>query len=373
MTGIDGLGSDVVIFGYSDLGKRIYDHIKSTNRKIVYCDNSSEKQGMDDGVSVYSVIEAADRYPHADFILGSRWHTRQMREQLLGLGVNEEHIIDELPEEVYESDAERIRRIALTPRERISFEISINKGCNLNCRSCDHYAPLAENKDIDYEKCEKDVARMSYLFNGDAEQISIIGGEPLLNSRVTDYCNLCRGHFPRADIRMITNGLLLDKMDMFFWKSCADNDIVISVTRYPVSFDYEGLRDRVVDRGVRFEFCGVSEAGRTFWKEPLDLEGKQAAAVNFCKCSFGNVCIALEDGKLFTCIVPANIGLFNSYFGKNIEVTDMDYIDIYQVDSAREILERLAKPIPFCRYCNIDGRTYDNPFAVSKRSIEEWT
>ena len=39
----------------------------------------------------------------------------------------------------------------------ISFEYHLNDHCNLNCKGCDHFSPLAEEKFTNYEQFEKDM------------------------------------------------------------------------------------------------------------------------------------------------------------------------------------------------------------------------
>ena len=49
-----------------------------------------------------------------------------------------------------------------------------------------------------------------------------------------------------------------------------------------------------------------------------------------------------------------------------------DYIDIYKAKDKKEILEFLSKPVPFCRYCNVDNRKYSFDFEKSNKDINEW-
>jgi hypothetical protein len=106
---------------------------------------------------------------------------------------------------------------------------------------------------------------------------------------------------------------------------------------------------------------------------PLDLDGKQDIKKSFGLCFFSNDCIFLRDGKLSTCGFPTTIHLFNNYFGKNLQVSDDDFIDIYKAENLNEILEFLNKPIPFCRYCNWQGIETRLPWHTSKKDISEWT
>jgi hypothetical protein len=115
----------------------------------------------------------------------------------------------------------------------------------------------------------------------------------------------------------------------------------------------------------------------TNWRtEPFELKGLQKIKSNFVICHEGNNCIQLRDGKLFPCPQAAYIRYFNLFFNKNLEITERDYISIYSSHTIQEILQFLAKPIPFCRYCligdNLKQRTHQQ-WRISKKDISEWT
>lgn len=90
------------------------------------------------------------------------------------------------------------------------------------------------------------------------------------------------------------------------------------------------------------------------------------------KCSHANNCIMLKDGWLYTCTVAPNIEHFNRKFGQTLYLSEKDSIDIYKAESIDEITKFLASPIPFCRYCNVNGREYDLEWGQSTKSISEW-
>jgi hypothetical protein len=63
----------------------------------------------------------------------------------------------------------------------------------------------------------------------------------------------------------------------------------------------------------------------------------------------------------------------NLPFGKNLEVTQDDYMDIYKAKDMDEIMNFLCRPMPFCLYCNKKGTIWDIGYGVSKKDIIEWT
>ncbi len=208
---------------------------------------------------------------------------------------------------------------------------------------------------------------------GHIHRIILLGGEPLLNKDLLEYVRIARTCMLDTDVFIATNGTLLSKMDERFWTVLKENKTGLMVTKYPVKLDYDALRKKAEEKGVVWEYLGSSEGGRSLWHFPLDLSGGQDTMESFLHCANANACHTLERGRLYTCSIAPNIEAFNKFFGKHIPLMENDGIDIYKAESAEEILKFLARPINFCRYCNVKKRTYDHPWRVSRKDIGEWT
>ena len=342
-------------------------------RSIVFCDNSSLKQGTHENIKVISLQEAVRDYGGAVYIVASLRHGKQMFQQLLEVGIPSEHINIELPGDIVGEELVKEQKQRLIPLESIHIEVNINKDCNLNCMGCDHFAPIAEADTLELEKYERDMKRLAVIMAGHIHRIILLGGEPLLNEHLLDYIKISRQCMPEVEIFIATNGTLLGKMTDDFWQTLKDDNAGLMVTKYPVKLDYEALRKIAEEKGVAWEYLGSSESGRSLWHFPLDLTGSQDPMESFIHCVNANSCHTLERGRLYTCSIAPNIKAFNDYFGKNVPLTEEDGIDIYKAENAEEILAFLAKPINFCRYCNVNGRTYDHGWEVSRKEIGEWT
>jgi hypothetical protein len=213
--------------------------------------------------------------------------------------------------------------------------------------------------------------RLSFLLHGVAREMLITGGEPLLNPQINSIVASARKHFSDTKISIVSNGILLSKMPKSFWNACRDNCITISVTRYPLSFAYDNLPMMAEKYGVNFEFFGIAVEKTTF-NFAFDPTGRQNAYESFVNCFMANFCINLYDGKLATCSPILHIDRLNCAFSLNMKLCTDDYIDIYKAKDGQEIMTFLSKPIPFCRYCDVKRRTYDNPWSTTKRKIDEW-
>ena len=107
----------------------------------------------------------------------------------------------------------------LTPQCQLKFEVHIVEHCNLNCKQCAHFSPLAEKSYLPVERYERDCRRLSELFRGEMSSILLLGGEPLLHPQITEIMRVTREAFPVGRIRIVTNGILLPKMAEDFWKA----------------------------------------------------------------------------------------------------------------------------------------------------------
>ena len=254
------------------------------------------------------------------------------------------------------------------------LHIHLADHCNLNCRGCDNFSPLAPEVFADISVVEKDLKRISELSKGRVCEIQLLGGEPLLHKRVNDFFNITRKYFPYTPIKMITNGLLLPSRNDEFWDCCRKNKIEIVVTKYPIKIDHNAIEQLVKSKNVKFNFYGRTDiVSKSMQCMPLDISGSQNARDSFLRCSAANRCIALDNGKIYTCTTIPYIKYFNQKFNQNLEVTENDYIDIHKAESFDEIMKFLSNPMPFCRFCNQKEIIWDIGYGVSNNNIEEWT
>lgn len=268
------------------------------------------------------------------------------------------------------------------------FSVGLAEHCNLRCAGCDHFSPVAEPVFADVKEFEKDFKRLSELFPSyhdsaskkrrsrkgpHINRIKLMGGEPLLNSDIAEFLPIARRCFPDAAIEIVTNGLLLPKMDEKFWNACRENRIVIRPTKYPVNFDYDAAEKLAAGHGVEYSYFNDTNVVKSLYKCPLDIEGKQNIRKNFRNCFKVIHCSYFQHGRFYTCTVAPTAHHLNKKFGTKVLETPEDSIDIYTAKSGQEVVDFLRKPIPFCKYCIIKKQSFSIPFRQSKSELSEWT
>lgn len=250
------------------------------------------------------------------------------------------------------------------------FCIHLVGECNLRCKGCDHFAPLAKGEYLSLPDFEKDFKRLSELTNSYVRRIGLMGGEPLLHPELIKFFPVARKYFPNSEIQLVTNGILLSAQKEDFWFGIRENDITIMVTKYPININLEKILDQVRKYKVRFSYYNNPKEEKTSYKIPLDVEGKQDAETNFKNCFHSNKLCFLGNGKLYPCTVAPNVYRFNEAFDCNIPATGG--VNIYEVSTEKELLKNLAKPLEMCKYCDVKNREYNLKWERSKKDISEW-
>lgn len=268
----------------------------------------------------------------------------------------------------------RIRRAWQTVKDKRSqplhIEFNVTDYCNLNCKGCSHYSPVAQEVYEPLHQLEADMKHISRVKNSELiEGVYLIGGETLLYPWLTDAMKLARMYFPSKKISVFTNGILLPRMSEEFWDTCREMDCTIALTRYPLKLDYDRLEEECRRRGVKVEVFGDRGTQGSFFKLPLDPSKRQKGWVSHFRCiAFG--CITVDNGKIFPCSQSACVGHLNKRFGTSFKWEKGDYIEVKDLNDAKQILKLRNRPVPFCKYCKHQTVTDYGP---SKRTVDEWT
>ena len=176
------------------------------------------------------------------------------------------------------------------------IETHLTHHCNLNCKGCTHYAPLAEPWFKDIDEYIKEIAQLAQLTNRYIPTIRLLGGEPLLHPQVLDFCYITRQAFPQSDIYLVTNGILLPQQTDEFFDTINKYNIAIYLSDYNLSnhikqIMYTKLHPHLVCIGPR----------EVMIKPALELASTKDSLQVFqeCKNVFQEWCTNLRDGYIY--------------------------------------------------------------------------
>lgn len=248
------------------------------------------------------------------------------------------------------------------------FDVHLTDHCNLNCKGCIHFSSICKPWFVDPERFADDMDAMSRRLN--VSQIFLLGGEPLLHPEVAVLLGTARRCFPRSRICVVTNGVLLMGMGEEFWRTMAEEQVVLICEAYPIGLPNEAITARAAEYGVSLEWTGE---GATFYKLPIDVTGSQDPADSFRRCEGITNCPLYKDGRLYPCAYPPYVHALSERFGLDgLQVLGADSISIRDHDS-EAIVDFLRRPVPFCRYCDFD---HFDEYAWTRgtdRTVDEWT
>lgn len=366
---------DIVIFGAGGYGKSVYRYLKERYNVKVKCFSVSSRRHMNcdaiEGVRVIPIDEISGIYNQYTIIIAV---SEQKQEEILKIvfeyGFRNIYL---LLNEFYRYILSELDIKRLEPLKQLNFEVHITDHCNLNCKGCYHFSPLSDESFLSVKEFEQDLKQMAKLCGNRVWYITLLGGEPLLHPRVTDFFYIARKYFKDCEIELLTNGVLLKQMDDRFWDACVKNNINLSCTRYPVGIDYD-LYEKLANRyQLRIKYHNDIGAGKKMLiKYPFDIKGTQSIEWNYMHCTRSNKCITLKHGRLFTCPIAAHAHLAKEYFDLDMELSEKDSINIYHAKSFEEITQFLITPIPFCKYCNLKEKPEQQEWEISEKRIEEW-
>lgn len=235
--------------------------------------------------------------------------------------------------------------------------------CNLGCKGCSSCSPIAQEWFLDVESIERDLSRLNEL-DIKIDNITILGGEPLLHPDLVSIMEAVKKVYPESRLGIITNGLLLLQMPETFWNACVNYDVKFSVTCFPVM-------SKDVKQNIKMIFCDKKLEYRLTdkkWFNKILVKNNQedlASIIRSCGC---NKAYNLKGGEVSRCTVPMAVPLLNQCF--NAGMIEGGRLDIYSVQSGKEIIDFLETPNESCRNCSahpikVEWEKSDNPPKLS--------
>ncbi|MBQ6380342.1 MAG: radical SAM protein [Clostridia bacterium] len=224
-------------------------------------------------------------------------------------------------------------------------ESEITQFCNLNCKGCADYINLVpDKKHYALEEFIQDYTRLSELFCT-VKKIRLMGGEPLLNPQLGEYVKACREIFPAADIRIVTNGLLIPKLPAKTLQTIRETRSKFDISNYPPTRrKLPKIKARLHAFGIQYDIGFPMD----FFLRTLRENPAEDPAPAFKNCLFTH-CHMLSQGKFSPCSYAHCIGRLNTAYG--LSFPENDCVDIYSDITGEEILRRFNHPHEFCKYC----------------------
>ena len=224
--------------------------------------------------------------------------------------------------------------------------------CNLRCAGCSHMSPFVRTRLPIETEVARDMGRLATVLY--AEEVRILGGEPLLNPRIVAILKAARASGIAGRVALTTNGLLLHTMPNEFW---ANVDLV-RLNLYPGARPTERLvdqaRKRAKESGTLLLITERPSFRVTMVTDPHPADPITTMIFNTCKIAHLWHCHMLHAGWLYKCACPTSLNDFLKSMDKSGYQADGDGFDIHAAkDLPRQLWKFLTdtKPLDACRYC----------------------
>ena len=219
---------EIVIWGVTELGRFLVNNIKLGNKNIVpkaFVDNNSKYWNTRvEEILVISFEELLKKKNLKEIIIllavKNAKNIFQILKQIenlpiLGIGIVSPKVLYvNSSVNVLKNQGEIIWYILSGEKNRVIPRIEVNliDACNLKCKGCTHFSSIFK-KDSVYDLSEFKNDLMQLRKVGQMIRLRLLGGEPFLLSNLDEYITIARDIYSETDIEIVTNGLLIPKID----------------------------------------------------------------------------------------------------------------------------------------------------------------
>jgi len=195
--------------------------------------------------------------------------------------------------------------------------------CNLRCESCSHYSNYGFRSIVPLR--EGGAWLRAWGTRIEPLRFSFLGGEPLLNAELPQYLRLGRHLWSRTELRLVTNGLLLDRWGPGLWAALAETNTLLTISIHSRDSAYKARLAPVLEcasvnaeqYGVRWEKRdSINGWYRLYRGEGPDMipfhDGDPRASWSACQ---NKNCVTLQDNALWKCPPAAHLPRVAAKFG----------------------------------------------------------
>jgi organic radical activating enzyme len=178
-------------------------------------------------------------------------------------------------------------------------EINVAEHCNLSCRSCSHLSPVVPKSFADPDVVARDLTALARSYR--THFVRLLGGEPLLHPDLQSVIGAVRASRVGDVVVVVTNGLLLPRMDDAFWGSVD----AVEVSVYPGRELRADARARCIDtarrHGVAIRFRACNEFQESYSEKGTDDAGLIERIYTTCNVAHRWRCHNVVNGWFFRC------------------------------------------------------------------------
>jgi radical SAM family protein len=216
-----------------------------------------------------------------------------------------------------------VRSSKAVPRPVSRLELHVTHACNLACESCSHYSNQGHAGNLD--PAQADLWMGAWSDRILVEEFVLLGGEPTIHPELSQFVLLARRRWPRARVRIVTNGFFLHRHPDLGSVLATDGNADIALSVHHNEPEYSGRLHPILDlletwqrdhgttvhiwqsyQGWTRRYLGSGAAMLPF------EDGRPRQSWEICPARH---CKQLHEGKLWKCAPLAYLGMQKTKYG----------------------------------------------------------
>lgn len=353
---------NVAIFGTKNEAIYLYKILrnKAEHRVVCFIDNNHEKQGhIIEGLEIRGYTEVASDDSIDTILVAIRSQIgrleilKQISQSNKKKGVlklssfESESVIDRIEDAIF--------WITSTDKPVLPYlEYNVTDSCNLKCKGCTHFSNLIEGDGhADISEFASDIKRLSMQVQ--ILELRLLGGEPLLHPHIIEFIEIARKYLPETDIEIVSNGLLIPKMNEDLFYEMNKNKVGFHITSYIPTMKIRDKIEKISEQyklSVHFTPEIVDKFCRNIGTTGDSNPNKSQKACMAAGCRF------LRNGRIYKCPTEGLIDIFADKYGYSV-FPDKRGVDIYSDLELSEVLNEMLNPSEMCRFCAEELEWFD--------------
>lgn len=237
-------------------------------------------------------------------------------------------------------------------RMKLKVDLPVTDRCNMACRACSHFAPLATDAPMrDREDIAASVELLKEACGDRVFTVFINGGEPLLHPDIEDIVHDVSAAFPERERYLVSNLVKYGIKRSMLRALLPETGTSLAYSCYG-DINKTGIKYADEDaKKYNFPFVlfGTNPPDFTSYLKNVDpvypAYGKRECYMRQCPTLIGNY--------LYLCSPVAFLEYPNAAFGLDLRLSEFDRIDLRVVEHPDEVMVLMDLPHPFCRHCNV--------------------
>jgi cyclic pyranopterin phosphate synthase len=224
--------------------------------------------------------------------------------------------------------------------------------CNLRCAGCSHMSPFLRPNMSTEDELARDLGRLATVML--ADELRILGGEPLLNPRIVPILKAAKASGIARHLVLTTNGLLLGSMPHEFWENVDEVRLSLYPGARPSERTLERIGSLADEAGTYVNISGYPNFRVTMVTDPHPADKVTRMIFRTCENAHRSHCHMVHSGWLYKCACPPYLAEFLGKMDRSGYDAKVDGFEIHAPTDLRSELWKFLTndSVPdACRYC----------------------